>query len=797
MPPMSPKVIRHGSLIAIALLLLLCGPPVSAQEPDPAAPPADAPATPAPLVEEAPVTPAPPAEGEPAAPSPTTGETPDATAAPATPPSPPLPERVEFTLKFPEDQGGGTATGKVVSIEYVDEDSAVLTGMVELHYQDVELHADRAEIDLKTRIVTATGNVILDQGPRRLTGETANFNLKTKTGTLTEATGQVTPDYYFQGREVAKIGEDTYTVTDGTFTSCNQQTPDWSFRLGTARVEVEGYAHVRHASLRAKKLPVFYTPYILWPVKSERTSGFLIPNIGYSDRRGAELGIAYFQTLGRSYDTTFHADTYSEGYLALGNEFRYRPTEGTSGNLIGYTIRDPEALDGDEWRWKVEWNHYTTDLPWNMRGVVQFRDYSDFNFFRDFEREIDRNTLRFIDSRAFVSGNWGPHLVNFLLNDRETFINFFQTVEQKKLPELEYRLRSTRLGKTPLYMQFQGSASFLDIDRPNSYSGSYGRVDLFPQLSLPIRAFPWLSVSLSTGGRLTYYGDTLENTPTGQQFAGETLSRTLPSANAEIVGPSFSRIWTKKIGDFGKFKHVIEPRFTYTYLGDFDEFTSIPTFDEVDFVLPTNQARLALSNRVLAKTSDEKGIAREIFLFELARAYSFDEDKPLQSSFDATRTTQDGPFEALLRFNPGDWVTLRAEATYDTLFSGLATTSLSSNFNFGRGNNAGLTWFTRYQPELRETVGDQIRVFGGVNLLSRRRLRLEAQINYDLEQSLLQQQRYILNWNSQCYGIRLELRDFRATAGPRLRDKDFRFSLSLKNVGTFLDLTSRSSNDAP
>ena len=77
-------------------------------------------------------------------------------------------------------------------------------------------------------------------------------------------------------------------------------------------------------------MPVLYTPYILWPVKSERTSGLLIPNIGYSDRRGAALGLAYFQTLGRSYDTTFHVDLYTRSTSALGNEFRYRPTEGTA-----------------------------------------------------------------------------------------------------------------------------------------------------------------------------------------------------------------------------------------------------------------------------------------------------------------------------------------------------------------------------------------------------------------------------------------------------------------------------------
>ena len=54
-----------------------------------------------------------------------------------------------------------------------------------------------------------------------------------------------------------------------------------------------------------------------------------------------------------------------------------------------------------------------------------------------------------------------------------------------------------------------------------------------------------------------------------------------------------------------------------------------------------------------------------------------------------------------------------------------------------------------------------------------------------------------MNYTSQCYGLRLELRDFRAGEGPRTRDKDIRLSLTLKNVGTFLDLTSRSSTAEP
>lgn len=763
----------------------LIPPPPEAQVPEEeVAPPAATPPVAEPTGPIQPVAPPAPPGGEPAG-------APQTTAAPAVPPAPTGPpgagpDRLDFQLKFAD---GGSAAGSAVDLEYKREDYAVLTGAVQIRYQDVDLKADRAELDLETKIVTASGNVILDQGPRRLTGDTVVFNLDTKTGKLTNSTGQVTPDYYFTGTEVSKTGDDTYQITNGNFTSCSQEVPDWSFRLREARVEVDGYAHVRSASMRVKNVPVFYTPYILWPVKSDRTSGFLIPNIGYSDRRGASLGFAYFQTLGRSYDTTFHVDTYTEGFLGLGNELRYQPTAGTKGDLLGYYVRDPEL---DEWRWKVELNHTTEDLPWNMRGVVQFQEYSDFNFFRDFERDFDRNTLRFIDSRAFVSGNWGPHLLNAQLNSRETFIDLDNSIEQRRLPEIEYRLRSTRLARTPFYLQMLSSVNYLQIDRPQSYSGRYGRADLFPQVTLPIRTFPWLSLAITGGERLTWYGDSLNASQT--EFTGEAQSRSFPVASADVVGPSFSRIFDKKIGKYARFKHVIEPRWTYTYLGEFDDDFEVPLFDEVDTPRSTNRGRIALDNRILAKPDTENGVAREIFLFEIARNYSFDSTQPLQGN--GVNSTTAGPLEALIRFNPAERISFKLEADYDTLFGEITSTGFTGNYGFGGGDYLGATWFTRTQAATGESVSNQVRLNGAFGL-DALHLRLEGQLNYDFEQQLLQQQQIVATYTGQCYGLRLELRDFRAGVGPRTRDKDIRLSLTLKNVGTFLDLNSRSSTVEP
>lgn len=709
------------------------------------------------------------------------------------------PNRIAFTLQLEDEQG--TVTGETGSLEYQRDDYAVLSGGVELQYEDLDVTADEVAIDLETSIVTARGEVILDQGPRRLTGDTLEFDLDTKTGTMTQATAYVDPDYYFSGDQISKVDEDVYTVTNGVFTSCDQEVPDWSFRLGEARVEVEGYARVKNASFRAKKLPLLYTPYIVWPTKTERTSGLLVPNVGYSDRRGAYLGMAYYQVLGRSMDTTFFVDGYSEGFLGLGNEFRYQPSEGTAGKLEAYGIFDDNAvaaLGQDDFRWKLDLEHVTEDLPWDMRGVIDVTEYSDFQFFQDFERDFDRNSRRFEESQAFVTGNWGPHLLNVIVSDRETFTTA-RTNNDRRLPEVAYSLRSTPLldlGDTSLYLSMQSSLGYYSVDRSDAYQADYGRADVFPELSLPLQLVPWLSVTLTGGGRATWYGDSLETDQTavgetGSSFTGEALTRTVGTVGAEVIGPSFSRIFDTRVGDYERFKHIIEPRVTYGYFTEFDEQNEVPNFDGVDRPLLGNVARWSITNRLKGKPTEESGESvREVASFEIAQSYSFDDERPLNAGtdLDGRRVeAREGPLEATLRIQPSDALSLRFETFYDTLFSQVSSAALSGNVRWGRANDVGLRLSSRFRPQDGETTSNQLRFTSGLALVPGR-LGLRASINYDIEQSLLQEQRYFLDYTAQCFSIRLELRDFEAAD---TRDTDYRLAFTLKNVGTFLDLTGR------
>ncbi len=378
--------------------------------------------------------------------------------------------------------------------------------------------------------------------------------------------------------------------------------------------------------MRAKTLPVLYYPYLLWPAKSERSSGFLVPNIGYSERRGAELGLAYFQTLGRSYDTTFHLDTYTKGFLGLGNEFRYAPTAGTKGDLIGYS--DLRSRVPGPWRWKLELNHITNDLPLGMRGRHPVPGLLGLQLLPGLRARLrPQHPALHRQPRLRRPATGGRTSLNLLLDSRETFGNQLtdDTLIQRQLPELQYRLRSTQIAKTPFYLEVASSASYLDVDKPNAYQGQYGRFDLFPQVTLPMKTFPWLTLAVTGGERLTWYGDSLNQTQTA--FTGNALTRAFPFGERRdrrslVLARSSTATWATSASSSTSSSRA-SPTPTR---GRSTTRMSRPSRGSTRST-PSSRRTPAASRSTTACSASRTprtGVAREILLFEIARNYSFD-----------------------------------------------------------------------------------------------------------------------------------------------------------------------------
>ncbi|MEL7061128.1 MAG: LPS assembly protein LptD, partial [Acidobacteriota bacterium] len=661
-----------------------------------------------------------------------------------------LDDRISFDVTLDSERGGGRLTGSAGDFEYEDGSYLLATGGVRLQYRDVKLSADRVRVDVPTNRIEAQGEVILDEGPRRLAGEVLEYDLDTRTGRITRASAYVDPDFYFFGETIAKTGPITYTVEDGTFTACESENPAWSIDLKRASITLEEYARIRGATLKFGRVPALYVPYLLWPATTERSSGWLVPKPGYSSREGAQLSLAYYRTFGRSADATIYADLSSEEYNGIGAEYRYRPSADTEGVIEAYylfepedgfednEIFDPDRERGDD-RWKLALYHDSRNLfGGDWRGVVNLNFYSDFDYLKDVERRVNRQTQPFFYSNAYLSTSQGPHSLTFMVDQRERIVRSTQARDtRRQLPEIDYRLRPVQILDLPVYFQMRSSVNYFDLEveppvgddgvRPESSSDSYGRADLAPTLSISLPGTSWLNAKIDLGGRVTHYTDSLDEARTG--FSGDSLTRAFPSAAFEVVGPSISRIYDTGGERWSKFKHIVEPRLNYRYVDEFDDQDQVLRFDEVDLLRPVNVAVVSVVNRLLAKPAGEDASAFEIASFEVAQGYNLD-DQPGQSSFDGTMETSEGPIFSTLRVNPDRDTSLKLDAQYNTLFNRLTAVGLSGGTDIGR-HNVGLTWFTRWNAETGDETQDTVRLFTRFELW-RDRLSFDAEVDYNL-----------------------------------------------------------------
>ncbi|HEV8375219.1 MAG TPA: LPS assembly protein LptD [Candidatus Polarisedimenticolia bacterium] len=546
--------------------------------------------------------------------------------------------------------GAGSVFGK---------DELLLKGYVDIRYGDLRLQADTVRYVPATKDCFAEGNVVLDSGSTRLTAQRVEYNLGTETGSFYQARGYAEPSFYFEAAEVRKLDKDRYTIRDASFTTCTQPVPYWSFKVARGTIHLENYAYLHHVSFKAEHVPIFYSPYLVWPIKEDRATGLLFPEFGYSRTRGFVLSNAFYWAIRRNMDATFFLDYYAKAGLGEGLEYRYVPTAGGKGQFTGAYIHD-QVVDRD--RYSFNLNH-RQDLPHDYRLVASLNNVSDFDYYLDFQRDLRVSSNPVILSFAYLTRNWSNYAFNVRTERRRQLFNISQTLfpgfpidpsdtqctvnsitRQCEVaftnliePSVEWRGSRQRLGNSPLYFAFETSADNFQKST-ELFTTTYQRFDLFPSFSAPLRLAPWLDVNPTIGLRDTYYSRRLgsrvsedanlngvadpgedvglDGIPgTGdagegnlildrrQEILNQDFVRKILSGSLEIIGPKISRVYLTPDSRFSPaLKHTFEPRVFYLYQSKVDNPGEIIPFDEKDLLSGnSNSVAYSLTTRLFAK----------------------------------------------------------------------------------------------------------------------------------------------------------------------------------------------------
>ncbi len=220
--------------------------------------------------------------------------------------------------------------------EFVETGPTTLLGNVRLIEKNTVLSADKATIFRNSQtgkidIVRACGNVRVLEPGVRLEGSEGEAQLSNDVITIENASFRF---YQRHARGTARritSRNKTYFVLDkATYTTCAPGQNTWELRAQRVSLnKISGRGHARHATLHVKDFPIFYFPYVDFPIDDRRQTGFLYPIFGNTNQCGTELALPFYWNIAPNYDATFTPRFLSKRGVDLQGKFRYLVSNST------------------------------------------------------------------------------------------------------------------------------------------------------------------------------------------------------------------------------------------------------------------------------------------------------------------------------------------------------------------------------------------------------------------------------------------------------------------------------------
>jgi LPS-assembly protein len=678
----------------------------------------------------------------------------------------PAPEEIELVpiensgrIEISADRADVTATG-----------DSEFSGGVTLQRGAQRLETDGATWD------RAAGRVIALQGARFTQ---PGFQVEADSLEYVAAEGRaiLTGNRYRLPRQPASGGAERIQANDTgrirmdvvTYTTCPGEDPDWLLKIDHLRLNTDReVGEASDVSLRFFDVPIFYWPYLSFPLSDRRKSGFLVPEFGQSTRSGFEVALPYYVNLAPNYDYLVTPTLLSKRGLQFDNEFRYL-SESSRGNLwLSHLQNDNELPGGDARTW-ANLEHVTRlDNGWRLTADLE--DVSDTDYFQDLGRTPQVTSRTHLERRlqADYSGQvWRitARMQNFRTLDLEI------PEDERPYARLPQVIASGLWRDGPLGLDWQLRTEAAAFARDVGPEG--GRAVFEPGISLPLEA-PGFFLTPSASLRMVQYH--LDNLVDGDERSPGYAAPILSVDTGLLFDRGFSR---------DRFVQTLEPRALYAFIPRRDQ-DDLPLFDSglpdfnyvqlfrpnrylgVDRLGDTNQLSVGITTRLLEASS-----GREFLSASLGRAWYF-QDPEVTLPGEDPATASGSPI--VLELGLGLFNNWNADIAYQWDDSTERTRLAQFRVQYQPASNRVVNLAYRYRPELLEDVAFSV----GWPLA--RRWSFVSALEYSIRDKTTVDRLIGLQYESCCWAIRFAATD-QVSRRDGSTDSAVRLQLEFKGLG--------------
>ncbi|HWX80509.1 MAG TPA: LPS assembly protein LptD [Steroidobacteraceae bacterium] len=491
---------------------------------------------------------------------------------------------------------------------YIDSDdallgadgNAVVNGRVRVRQDERSIAGDSVTYDYNEDLLNIKGSVDF-MDPK--------LRVRSATGRYDPAAGADFSQANFElidrnGRGVAK---DIAVSPDGkvalnqvNYTSCPVGKDDWMLQASSINLDTQNHVGVaHHVTMRFMDVPIFYTPYISFPLGDERKSGVLYPNLGHSGNNGFELAVPYYFNLAPNYDLTLTPGILTARGVQLTEDFRYLTA--SSHGQVDATFLPDDKKDNNDSR---NYARYTdvTDLKAGLRVDADIANVSDSNYFQDFAVGTDQTSVTYLERRADLLYYDDAWRIRAQLQN-------FQTIDTLVSDADRPYSRVPRVQASALYPIARSNLEFVFDSEAVNFMREVGptgvRLNLSPEIRWSNRG-PGYFFEPAVGYDFTQYDlkDVAFGTP-------GTPTRALPYGRLDA-----GLVFERDAGSQGQRTQTLEPRIVYSYV-PYRNQNNLPIFDSAlpDF----NLTELFRTNRYVG--SDRIGDANQVALALTTRLF--------------------------------------------------------------------------------------------------------------------------------------------------------------------------------
>lgn len=427
-----------------------------------------------------------------------------------------------------------------ITAESLDHDSTagvyVARGNVRITQPDRVLTADWMTFSPRTSQALATGNVVVVAGDDVMKAEVLHFRLDNLEGLVFDGElGGPGTKFLMKGDVIQKTEDSEYVFTDAEFTSCRCPEEDdrlpWKVKAKDATLDVGGYGTAKNTTFNILGVPALWFPWMVYPLKTDRASGFLFPEWNAAARTGLDFGFPFFWAVHEQVGIILKPRWLQDNGLMFSASAEYVFGADSSGSLFGSYLPDDDQVDPDDPstpfdpdRWAFEWihDHY---LPKDWRWVVDWRVFSDNLYPFDFKDFTDYRKDRVVESKTFVENRFGPleqyGFYAAILWGDDTGNPDDQDRDEYMLQRLP-QLHGSIMPSSPDWMR--GFVYSLDTD----YTNYWAKDDVdqhFPKDTILDDVFADVGIdSIANGDEKNALGDTVRLDGTVDLASGQTIT---------------------------------------------------------------------------------------------------------------------------------------------------------------------------------------------------------------------------------------------------------------------------------